>query len=118
MKRRHVVVAGLIGLAGVVAGISCWPSGPRTCRATFEKVKEGMTREEVYATVGSPPCDEEGRLYPDIHRFNQNWYADNSELRVQFDHNDRAIRVTVEDWTPIQRTPRQRVARWIGQRFD
>jgi hypothetical protein len=50
MKRRHAIVIGLVGLA--VAAIVFWPRPPRPCLATFQRVQAGMTRDEVYKTVG------------------------------------------------------------------
>jgi hypothetical protein len=59
MKRRRVIVVVVVlALVAVVAVF--WPRGPRPCRATFEQVRDGMTREEVAATVGAPPGDYTG----------------------------------------------------------
>lgn len=52
--RRRWVVAGLVVVVSVVA-VVFWPRGPQPCRATFEQVREGMTFEDVCATVGGPP---------------------------------------------------------------
>lgn len=57
MKRRRVIVgAGVLALVGAVAWV-IWLCQPRPCRATFEKVREGMTLVEVCATVGGEPGD-------------------------------------------------------------
>jgi hypothetical protein len=53
--RRRRVIAGLAVLAVAVALIALWPRSPRKSLTTFQQVKPGMTREEVYTTVGGPP---------------------------------------------------------------
>jgi hypothetical protein len=58
MRRRTLFVA-LAGLAVVVAAgvVVLWPQpSSRITRENFERIKEGMSREEVEAILG-PPCD-------------------------------------------------------------
>ena len=57
MGRRRVIVGIAVLALVAVAAAFFWPRGPRPCRATFEQVREGMTAEEVNATVGERPFD-------------------------------------------------------------
>jgi hypothetical protein len=96
MRRRRVIV-GLVALALVgVCALILWPRGPRPCRATFEQVREGMTFEEVCATVGAPPHDP----YEVIRSTSpaDYWYGSDTELCVHFDPAGRADRVSVKDF--------------------
>jgi hypothetical protein len=53
MRRRRVIV-GPVVLALAGAAVAFWPRPPRPCLDTFERVRAGMTREEVCATAGEP----------------------------------------------------------------
>ena len=92
MKRRRTV--GLVVLVVVtVAAFLFWPRGPRPCLATFQLVREGMTREEVVALVGAPP---ETLPEPSLQRklgltvHVDEWGADDGRLRVAYDKDGRA----------------------------
>ena len=91
MKRRRVIV-GLAGLALAGVVIVAWPRPSGPCLATFQQVQPGMTRAEVYATVGGPPGDytDMGFTYavpPDGTEF---WVANDGLLTVTFGGDDRA----------------------------
>src|SRR3954463_15487213 len=90
MRRRRVIIGLAVLALAAVAALLLWPRGPRPCRATFEQVREGMTFEEVCATVGTPPGN-----YTTGDRFNppissgfavlcERWLADDGELYVDF----------------------------------
>jgi hypothetical protein len=78
MRRRRIVV-GLVLLALAGVAVVFWPRPPRPCLDTFDRVRVGMTREEVYATVGEPlrtdlrPPWAGGGLYDDDFGY---WQAD------------------------------------------
>jgi len=62
--RRWLLIAAGLTVAGLGSVIYSWPDpGPRPCRETFERVRMGMTPEEVVATVGGPPGDYTGGRY-------------------------------------------------------
>src|SRR5262245_63499924 len=97
-KRYCTVTAGLM-----VCGIALWYTlsqahffGPRPCKATFLQVREGMTMEEVIATVGGPPGDyrkskyvyQTGRTLATAHS-GTFWVADDEELILGFDDNNK-----------------------------
>jgi hypothetical protein len=68
---------------------------PRPCQATFEAVREGMPRAEVYATVGGPRTDRACCTCPPIlihvRPIVAHWHGDDgSVLTVNFDGDDRA----------------------------
>ena len=99
MKRGRVIV-GLVGLAlvGVLAGLY-WLGGPQPSLATFQQVREGMTRDEVIATVGGPPTAR--GPWPSLQRklgvtvIRDEWRTDGGLLRVTFGPDDRAEYVEV-----------------------
>jgi hypothetical protein len=92
MKSRRVIV-GLVVLVLVgVAAVALRPCGPRPCRATFEQVREGMTYENVCATVGGPPGVYSSRsrytfvsVPPPAGCRHYEWRADDEVLYVVFD---------------------------------
>ena len=97
--RRRRVIAGLVVLAAAGATVvAVWPRAPRPCLATFEQVREGMTRDEVIATVGGSPTTApvpslQQKLGITVLR--DEWRADDGMLRVVFDADNRAEFVAV-----------------------
>jgi hypothetical protein len=107
------VVVGFAGLSLVgVIGVVLWLRQPRPCRATFEQVREGMTYDEVCATVGGP---QNAGLYWDplapgsdpgeAGQTGSIWDADDVALVVGFgaDGRSRSVRVRPRDaweWRP------------------
>ena len=90
MKRRHLALALIFAaVLAVITGIVRSPSGPGPCWATFEKVQDGMSRDEVIATVGGPPNTTS--------KFNEGtsevWDADDGALLVAFNEYGDAIQV-------------------------
>src|SRR5215213_2494012 len=59
-----VRVAGVLFAVTIIVSLLP-PARPRPCLATFERVRDGMTREQVYATVGGPPHRVESASDPD-----------------------------------------------------
>ena len=125
MTRRTKWVAG--GLAGLFAAagvaVAAWPRAPHPCRATFERVREGMTRAEVVATVGGPPGDySRGQAIPtyfaDKNRNRLVWLAMDGELIVVFDADETALWVmtgTPDHYRQPSRLVRAR--KWLGVDF-
>src|SRR3954454_15629192 len=99
-SRPRLLLVPLV-LAAVEATVfALWPSRPRVCKASMERVREGMTYDQVVAAVGGPPGDYTTRpvTYPmrgwssggrardgDAAR----WWCDERALWVFFD--DRGI---------------------------
>ena len=102
---------------------------PRPCRATFERVRVGMTREEVEATVGAPPGDytpsgafvlrTEDRLAVVGVGI---WLTDHADLWVRFDAAGRAQSATVCNVSKLDflrsRTRWERLWAWVTTGFD
>jgi hypothetical protein len=95
MKRRRVIV-GLIVLAlVVVVAAVLWPRGPYPCRATFEQVRDGMSYDEVCATVGGPPGSyASGPFGASSHGYTtsrqvKQWTCDDCRLVVVFSTDGR-----------------------------
>jgi hypothetical protein len=101
MKRRRVVVGlGVLALVGVAAYV-VWPRGPQPCRETFERVRDGMTYEEVCATVGGPSRDRlngpmtAGSGDSVTYAGADVWWAGDAGLAVYYDGSGQAARVQV-----------------------
>ena len=127
---RITMVALLI--AGIVAGIIWYPSGPRPCLATFKQVKVGMTRAEVVAILGRPPGDYTTREWSDYinsHRdINyERWICDEGFLCVRFGENnypatpwppeaddDPVTDVAIKHISFHESTFFERIRRWLG----
>lgn len=107
--RRTRWVTGAVGvLVAVVLAVALtwYATRPYPCRATFERVKEGMTRAEVEATVGGPPGDYSGgRAFPRRAWADSwapdpggtSWVAVDGELMVWFDPAGTVTRTDIED---------------------
>jgi hypothetical protein len=87
--------------------------------ARFERVKEGMSREEVIRTVG-PPGDYSSDQYlekgfPDFSP-SEIWASDEGFLLVDFDVGGTAREVRVSPLQPRQVPPplTERIRRWLG----
>ena len=103
MRRRHVVVGLAVPALVAVTVAVLWPRGPRPCRATFELVREGMTYDEVCATVGGPPGDYLTRrplifpTSPMIYEHAQVWTANDAYLIVYLDGSGRVENAQVAE---------------------
>ena len=91
MRRRRTII-GLAVVTLIVGGLIVWLSGPRLDRSRLRKVHDGMTREEVIATLGSRP--QQGADGADDFRFNNwplgdVWEVDEGVFVVWYDANDR-----------------------------
>jgi hypothetical protein len=120
--RRRRVIAGMVALALIaVVVVIVRPRGPRPCRATFEQVHEGMTYDEVCATVGAPSGDySDGTVDwpPSGLRYwrHEGWIAQDAAVMVRFDDTGRAADVSTVYPLSIlyQPTPWERLRRWLG----
>jgi hypothetical protein len=109
LKRWPVLVALLVGAGALVVGLVYLPRG-RVTRENCERVKEGMTEDEVRAILGkpwdnslldpempSPPLQKKGTLRPlllaDLSGKSsvQYWTGDNVTMTVVFDDNHRVL---------------------------
>jgi hypothetical protein len=55
-KRRWVVLVGLlaVGVCLTLAGLALLPPRPGVTQANFDRIEDGMTREEVERILGGP----------------------------------------------------------------
>jgi hypothetical protein len=120
MTRRRLL-CGLLLASALLACFGGWlwvASGSRVSLVRFERVKKGMSREEVIRTVGGPPGDysaERGGpfckgLLPEHER----WICDDGELFVRFDEDDTAAHLEVFDALRPTPTLSVRIRRWLG----
>lgn len=75
-------------------GVAWYATRPYPCRATFERVKEGMTRAEVEATVGGPPGSYRSEFHPDLIE-DGSWFTDDADLYVWFGDDGRVVQTHV-----------------------
>jgi Flp pilus assembly protein CpaB len=97
MRRRRAIIALAMLAFVAAAAVLLWPRGSRPCLATFEKVQEGMTREQVYATVGGPPNAVLGlpSELEDAALQREEWEADDGLLWIGFSADGRVEQVRV-----------------------
>ena len=99
MKLRCWLVVGIV-VASATLAVAFWPRGPQPCLETIEQVQNGMTREEVIATLGGPPGDYSEGYSPRAAVFSfglqcESWVANDGVLFVGFDAQNRAKFVMV-----------------------
>jgi hypothetical protein len=100
-------------------------SRPRPCKATFLQVREGMTMEEVIATVGGPPGDY--RTNQHVYQTGRTlatalsgtfWVADDEELYLGFDENNRVHYVgymgIIDLRNELELSWYERFMKWLG----
>jgi len=128
MTRRRLL-CGLLLASAVLACFAGWlwmADASKVTRARFERVKVGMSLDEVIRTVGGLPGDygnwwvytDGVRPQPVVRptRY-QEWLCDDGCLAVHFDDADVATEVEVGDvpryvLRPLTRT--ERIRRWLG----
>lgn len=111
-------------VGGFGATVAWFVTRPYPCRATFEQVRVGMTRDEVYSTVGGPPG-----VYgvPNTYRYKDvlcihTWQApdqglaEDSLLMVSFADGGRVETATVLKAVTYQNAPPllRRIRSWLG----
>jgi len=121
--RRRQVLAGVLSFAAVVGigAVVCWPR-TRPCGATFERVHEGMTYNDVCATVGGPPGVYSSRsrytflsVPPPAGCRHHEWRAADEVLYVVFDAStDAAVFVHRFQPPPDGRSFLQLIRDWLG----
>jgi hypothetical protein len=106
MRRRRRTITILVALVAAFTLPMIWPRGPRPCRATFEQVREGKTREEVIATVGGPPGDYTGgRCLDGWTGKGEYWTATDGVLKIAFDTHGRVAYVRTYEPTLLPDPP-------------
>jgi hypothetical protein len=108
--RRWQLVGSVLGLfiVAALAGL-WWAAKPIPCHATFDRVRTGMTRSEIIAAVGPPGWyarnhaekdygivmpSQAGEI-PPVVKGSEVWVAEDAQMVVYFDGQDRAWRVWV-----------------------
>jgi hypothetical protein len=97
MRRRGFIIGGavLLTVATVIGQVIPRPRRPQVSREQFEKIKEGMSREEVEAIIGGPPGDyTTGQYYvvaiTPTYVGGESWVGDGGLIRVWFDETGQA----------------------------
>src|SRR5262245_1191144 len=123
MTRRRALCGLLLATTVLACGVgTLWlVNARRVTRSRFERVKEGMSREEVIRTVGGPPGDYAGRDvilsgFPGRSQDYETWVCADGELLVLFDGAGTATDIAVLDVEdPLGRpTLTERIRRWLG----
>jgi hypothetical protein len=86
-KRRLFVLlaAAAVGVAGCLVWYFALNPGPGVTLANFDRVREGMSKEEVEAILGPPGVDQELRDRHQITYRLSIWEADDLRLTVHYD---------------------------------
>lgn len=116
------------GLAVVALAVAVgWTHNkPHPCRNTFERVRVGMTREEVEATVGGPPGDYSSAgwkppLFSSGIRFegDAEWTCNADQLQVWYTDDGRVREVSVgpSDYHHLPSRP-ERAWEWVTTGYD
>jgi hypothetical protein len=116
---RVAILAGMAVVCLAPVSVLCLPARPRLCRATFERVKVGMTCEQVWSTVGCAPGHyAEGVLVAPRSIWDwgeETWVCSECELAVWYDSEGRVSQLHV--WNVMhfsQPTLLQRIREWLG----
>ncbi len=115
-RSRWLLMLGAVALAAAAMIALQSVQRPQPSWETFSRVEEGMTREQVYATVGGPPgdysttwvTDREGLAPAEV------WVRGDYFLEVTFDREGRADRVKLYDFSPPGSSFLQRARDWLG----
>jgi hypothetical protein len=111
-KRRWVVLVGLlaVGVCLTLAVLALLPPRPGVTKANFDRIEDGMTRQEVERILGGPGSllAENGKIIGSPgKRFAINgdlflWGhpLNNTNVFVSFDDGDRVIGKDWKDWGP------------------
>jgi hypothetical protein len=121
MTRRRLIFGLLLNSAALacVAGWLLVANVRKVTQARFERVEEGMSREEVIRTVGGPPGDYSRRElitngWSNLSWYHDTWLCDDGELLVRFDDSGTATEVVVLDVRSRQPTLTEQIRRWLG----
>jgi SmpA / OmlA family len=94
MKKKWLLVgiAALVVGGGVAVAIpALQPPGPGVTKANFDRIQDGMTRDEVEGILGEPVSSSIGRIPPGPNWFQWvTWKDQNREIVVAFRLRDEA----------------------------
>ena len=112
-KKRWIVLAGLLAacVCLTLAVLAMRPARPGITRPSFERIKIGMTLEDVEKILGCAACDAgamglEGPRRVWIHPHNE------TTVVIYFDRNDRVTSKSLS--VPV--TFLKKLQRWLGLR--
>jgi len=117
-----IAVHGL-AVAALAVAVGWTHEKPRPCRKTFERVRVGMTRAEVEATVGGPPGDFSSADWVSrpfrIPGGEAVWIYDEVELNVWYADDGRVSKVSVGPSFCFRQPSRwERVWEWVTTGHD
>jgi hypothetical protein len=124
MTRRRAACGLLLGSAGLacLAGWLWVANSRRVTWVRLEKVRTGMSRQQVIRTVGGPPGDYSNGRERALsgHGRCEDWLCDDGELLVYFDDADVVIGAASTRPSPRHASNpgppslTERVRRWLG----
>jgi outer membrane protein assembly factor BamE (lipoprotein component of BamABCDE complex) len=102
-KRYYLIAAAaLAACVGILIGVlAMLPASPGVTKANFDRVEEGMTREEVNAILGEPTYYANTRSWD---------HADGSYCQVHFADE----KVTSTMIIPADETLSEKLRRWLN----
>jgi hypothetical protein len=117
MRKRLVVVVVVVVAVVTGLGLLGWPRRHRINREGFERITEGMTRQEVEDILGRPPGDYTVRregpfilLHPPAGvnwSSQEHWISDDGWMVVTFDPFDGAGPVVEKEFSPVDDWPQR-----------
>ena len=131
MKKRWIL--GLSLLASLFVGVAwlCWPQ-PRISPASFERIHEGMSQDQIEAIIGLPPgdyytgprgvggstsrgpfgfpCVEKGRPWGKQTGRVISWWGNDYAIEVSFDKSEKA-----DGWYLLHVQPAVRTSTFIDR---
>src|SRR5581483_10869205 len=92
---------------------------PGVTKANFERIEEGMTRREVEALLGGPPCDDSpsGRNWSELHNgkltlgwTREVWGGNHGAARLVFNEEGHVVH---KHWSDSPEPLLERIRRWL-----
>jgi hypothetical protein len=99
-----VLVTGLLIVKDFMA-----TAAPGVTKANFNRIKEGMTLEEVQEVMGNLGSEFKAFQMADGRRFFV-WSGEGGLISATFDRNDCVIN---ESWSDFDEPPLDKLARWL-----
>ena len=119
MRKRVCLLIGVLALLIIAGILFFWPRN-RITQANLERIREGMTKEEVIAILGPPGNYETvtrewaGARAVRFPGKQENWYTDDLGVFVSFDNNGKVLEKASVPYITTHLSFFERIRRWLG----